>query len=59
MSKTEGKIIDLTEKVEAKVTKKGAELTTNSWVEGEIITLHPSLADDFVKKGLITIQTKK
>jgi len=33
------------------VTKKGAELPTNKWKEGQKITCHPNLAQKFINSG--------
>lgn len=47
------KKINLKDKIEVKVTKKGAEHTSNSWKEGQIISCHPELAKKFEKMGLV------
>lgn len=45
-------IIDLTEKVEVTITKLGAEMPSNDWTEGDVIEVHPKIADDFVKRKI-------
>ena len=37
--------------VNLKVTKKGADLKHNSWVEGDIISCHENLATLFIENG--------
>lgn len=44
-------IVDLTEKINLVITKKGADLPENDWKEGEVVTLHPNLAKSFIEKG--------
>jgi hypothetical protein len=38
------------------VTKKGSELKTNNWKEGQEIECHENLANDFLKNGLVQEQ---
>lgn len=59
MAKTEEKIINLNEKVEVTVTKKGAELDHNDWSEGDKISIHPTMAEYYEKRGIIKTTKEK
>lgn len=36
------------------VTEKGAAMPSNSWKEGEEISCHEVIAEDFIKRGIAT-----
>lgn len=41
------------------VTKKGSELKSNGWKEGQEIECHENLANDFLKNGLAQEQKEE
>lgn len=43
---------DLKATQEIIITKQGSEMKSNDWEEGGVVSVHPNLAADFIKRGI-------
>jgi hypothetical protein len=59
VTKEGNEIIKLTTRIEAVVTKRGAEIKFNKWKEGQVISAHPVLVEYFEAKGLVSTKAVK